>query len=166
MKKIPLLLLCLFILACNNDPKVIKRDGEPDISQVDGDDKKMNKAIDEARKTLSQFDEALNSKDSLIESLAIKARFDTPDGGGEHIWLTDIVKKDGHYSGMIGNLPSSTTVVKLGETVAIPDDRISDWMYVQDGKLKGGYTIRVLRDQMSDAEKKVFDEENGLIIED
>jgi len=39
-------------------------------------------------------------------------------------------------------------------------------MYLSDGVLKGGYTIRVLRNQLSAKEKKDFDENVGFIIED
>ncbi|EDM34819.1 hypothetical protein PBAL39_02945 [Pedobacter sp. BAL39] len=165
MKNLFLFISCIFLFSCNPDQKVIKRAGEPDVLQIEGTDARMNGAIKKANETLSLFDAVLDSKDTLITGIALKVRFDTSNGG-EHIWLTDVVKKNGHYNGVIGNSPTSTTAVKLGDTVLVPDEDISDWMYVEDGKLRGGYTIRVLRDQMSDQEKKTFDQENGLIIED
>ena len=39
-------------------------------------------------------------------------------------------------------------------------------MYIEENKLRGGYTIRALRNKMSQSEKKQFYEENGMIIED
>jgi uncharacterized protein YegJ (DUF2314 family) len=38
-------------------------------------------------------------------------------------------------------------------------------MYIEENKLRGGYTVRVLRNKMSESEKKQFDNENGMIIE-
>jgi uncharacterized protein YegJ (DUF2314 family) len=51
--------------------------------------------------------------------------------------------------------------VKVGDTVQISNDNISDWMYVDGIKLRGGYTIRLLRKRMTETERKQFDAENG-----
>jgi uncharacterized protein YegJ (DUF2314 family) len=160
---VPILIISL--LGCQNNPKVIKRDGEPDISRVADDNKQMNKAIILAKQTLGEFDHALLSHDTALKFLAMKMRFETPEGGGEHIWLNQITKKDNQYYGVIANVPALAMQVKLGDSVEIPKDKISDWMYVQNGKLKGGYTIRALRDQLSETEKKAFDAENGFDVE-
>ena len=37
-----------------------------------------------------------------------------------------------------------------------PDD-ITDWMYIEDGRLIGGYTTRLLRERMSPEERKQLD---------
>lgn len=165
MKNFLVLVLCFFLFACQNDSKVIKREGEPDISRIEGDDSVMNKAIEQANYTLTQFDKALSSNDTTLVALALKMRFGTPEGGGEHIWMTDITRKDNQYYGVVGNLPSSTMEVKMGDRVMIPKDKISDWMYIKNGKLIGGYTIRAIRDQLSEAEQKAFDDENGFEVD-
>jgi len=38
-------------------------------------------------------------------------------------------------------------------------------MYLENGKLFGGYTIRVLRNNMSEEERKQFDSESGMQID-
>ena len=103
-----------------------------------------------------------------MQTLAIfslKVPFSVP-AGNEHIWISDITLKDNKYFGVVGNVPESTTEVKLGDTIQIDKGKISDWMYIHNDTLRGGYTLRVLRKRMSDAERKQFDAENGLIIED
>lgn len=160
-----LLSLFMFTSGCHNNPKVIERDGEPNISRVYGDDQQMNKAIALANQTIGVFDHALLSHDTTLKFLALKMRFETPEDGGEHIWLNQITKNDEKYYGVIANVPALTTQVKLGDKVEIPKSQISDWMYIQNGKLKGGYTIRALRDQLSESEKKAFDAENEFDIE-
>lgn len=154
----------LFLFSCQNNSAVIKREGEPDIVRIKGDDGEMNKAIELANKNFGQFDSVFSRNDTTVMALAIKMRFGTTDGG-EHIWITDISKKGNHYYGVVGNLPESTKEVSLGDTVKIAKAQISDWMYIQNGKLKGGYTIRALRNQLSDAEKRTFDEENGFSVD-
>jgi uncharacterized protein YegJ (DUF2314 family) len=34
---------------------------------------------------------------------------------------------------------------------------ISDWMYIEDGYLVGGYTTRVIRDRMTPKERTAYD---------
>ena len=73
--------------------------------------------------------------------------------------------KDDKFYGVVANLPESTTEVSLGDTIQIANENISDWMYVENQKLHGGYTIRLLRSRMTESERKQFDEESGWIIE-
>jgi uncharacterized protein YegJ (DUF2314 family) len=37
-------------------------------------------------------------------------------------------------------------------------NRISDWMFVQDGYLIGGYTTKAIRDRLTLAERATYDE--------
>lgn len=92
-------------------------------------------------------------------------RFDTPKGG-EHIWIDEVTFIENNYFGVVDNLPESTTEVHLGDTIQIDKSRISDWMYLEKGKLYGGYTVRVLRKRMTPAEQKQFDKENNIIFAD
>lgn len=168
MKKIWLIAsLCFSLAACNQSSQsTIKREGEPDIISVNGTDDGMNAAIKKANETMDSFKQALNNKQAGYSDFCIKERFNTSNGGGEHIWIADIQQKGDEFIGVVGNLPEVTTEVKLGDTVQIHKDRISDWMYLDQKKLKGGYTIRILRDRLSDDEKKKFDTENDFIVEE
>ena len=159
MKKLSVLVICLFLFACQNDPRVIKRDGQPDISLINQDDSEMTNAIKLANQTLGQFDLALQTKDTTLKELALKVRFNTPEGGGEHMWVSDITTKGNQYYGVVANVPNSTLEVKAGDNIMIQKAQISDWKYIQNGKLKGGYTIRVMRNQLSEADKKLFDQQ-------
>ncbi|MFL5731002.1 MAG: DUF2314 domain-containing protein, partial [Cytophagaceae bacterium] len=146
--------------ACSNERK-----DEPAIIQVTREDQEMNEAIKTANATLSRFKEALQSGKDGYTFFALKTRFNTSNGG-EHIWISDIRLNNDEFSGVVDNLPESTREVKEGDTIQINPDRISDWMYLDNDTLRGGYTIRVLRNRMTEEEKKQFDQENGLIIKD
>jgi uncharacterized protein YegJ (DUF2314 family) len=159
-------LLISFFFACNNKPRgKVERKGEPTIYGVEGDDVEMNQAIHKATQSLPSFDSALKSGNPAYESFALKARFDTEDGA-EHIWVSDISLKGGKYLGIVDNLPNSTKEVRVGDTIEVAKSRISDWMFIENGFLHGGYTIRVLRSRMSETERKAFETENGIIIKD
>ena len=125
----------------------------------------MNKAIQAAMQTLNVFDTALKSKNSSYYYFALKAKFDVEEGA-EHIWLSDIGIQNTQYRGVIDNVPNSILGIKSGDTIKLDKSRITDWMYLEDGRLRGGYTIRVVRKHMTENERKAFDEENGIIVED
>lgn len=171
MKKavIAVFVAVLTIIGCKQnaaDDKV-EREGEPDIYQVEKEDASMKAAIEKARATISQFDSALNANNKNFEDFAIKQSFNTDvEDGGEHIWIGDISIRNGDYYGIVNNEPEWTKEVKLGQQVKVDKSRISDWMYLDNGRLKGGYSIVVLRNKMSKKEKKNFDAQSGMIIED
>ena len=85
----------------------------------------------------------------------------------EHIWLDDISYDGDLFTGRLSNAPLHLEDLKLGDKVSVATDDVSDWMIVdEDGRLTGGYTLRVLRNRMSPEEQEQFDKESGLVIED
>jgi uncharacterized protein YegJ (DUF2314 family) len=56
--------------------------------------------------------------------------------------------------------------VKMGEKVLIDKKDITDWMYLDNNTLKGGYTIRVIYNRMSKEERKKFAATLRFKIED
>lgn len=156
------------LMACNNNDsgmKVIQREKEPDIYEVKEEDKVMNNAIATARQTLHLFKDALNSGADSLQSFSLKVRYDAPDGYGEHIWLNEVSLKDGVYTGIVNNEPNVITQVKFGDTVTVNPDDISDWMYLANNKLRGGYTLRAIMEKMSPAEREKMQEQSGFVIE-
>ena len=147
----------------NSKSKTI-REGEPDVYNVNSSDAKINEAIENAKKSFDLFQNALTSKNPDFEYFSIKQKFDTPQGS-EHIWVQDITFLDSQFVGIIGNEPVNTNEVSLGDTITIDKNKISDWMYFDKGIVRGGFTIKVLRDQMTEEEQKSFDLETGLKFE-
>lgn len=143
---------------------VIEREGEPDIYNTDSDDAEMNEAIDQSRATFKDFSAAFDNRKPTQAYFSIKMAFPT-ETGSEHIWLSDVTKTKETFYGKIDNLPTEVTSVQFGQIIEIDPSKISDWFYVDNGKLIGGLTIRVVRDRMTPEERKQFDEEYGVIIE-
>lgn len=135
------------------------------IVEVDETDEEMNKAIELANQTLDKFDEALVSKNPNLTHFAIKTKFDTHKGV-EHIWVNNIEIRDKKYVGTIDNLPQSIRNMRIGDEVIIEKNTISDWMFAENNKLRGGYTIKLLRKRMTESERKKFDDGNTIFFED
>lgn len=159
--KILITLIIFCFISCKNSDKV-ERENQPDIYDVKSTDNEMNAAIEKANQTLTDFNAALLNPEIEVKSLKVKFQNETD---AEHIWLSNIEFKDGKYSGVLDNEPEYITEYKIGDKVNVDSKNISDWMYIDNGKLYGGYTIKVLRNRMSEDEKKQFDAESGMQID-
>ncbi|WP_312075303.1 DUF2314 domain-containing protein [Chryseobacterium sp.] len=166
MKKIITIAIFSFItFSCQEKKERIKREGEPDMILVKSEDDEMNSAIDNAKKTFkSEFHTALLSENPDFVNFAIKQRFDLPDNNGEHIWIGNITFKNNKYYGIVHNDPYEQIGVKLGDSVTVNIENLSDWMYYDKNIVKGAYTVKLLRKTMTDEEKKQMDSD-GLIYE-
>ncbi|TPG60177.1 YegJ family protein [Hymenobacter nivis] len=150
----------LLLGSCHSDEKAnttkIERTGEPDIYNVKSDDNAMNAAIQASKATLPEFLRVLGQQDTATSDFALKVHYD--DGPEpEHIWLSGLTSRNGKLYGVISNTPEFTKAVKEGETVEVDTSKVSDWKYVQNHRLVGGRTIKVLRDQLSPEERKELD---------
>ncbi|MCW3162020.1 YegJ family protein [Chryseobacterium oryctis] len=166
MRKILVIFLLTFLVNCQEkkEHEKLEREGEPDVVYFENSDAEMNSAVQQAQKTLSEFQKALEDNNPNHSNFTLKQRFDTSDGGGEHIWIGEVQLKNGKYFGIVQNEPVDVKTIKLGDSVEVPVERISDWMYYDKNVVKGAYTIKVMRKFMSPEEKKEMDAE-GLIYE-
>lgn len=153
-------------LGCDstNTRKTIERDGQPSITMIENDDPKMNAAMKKARASIDEFVVAFNKADASTSAFAIKVEF-TQGEDTEHMWVLPGNLDSGKYQGVLNNEPAYITNVKLGDNVKFGKSEISDWMYVRDGKLVGGYTLRVLRNTLSDDHRKEFDSNLDFTID-
>jgi uncharacterized protein YegJ (DUF2314 family) len=69
------------------------------------------------------------------------------------------------FHGTVNNEPEKVKTVRLGQKVTVAPSEISDWMYVENRKLVGGYTLRALRDAMSPAERADLDKGLPFVID-
>ena len=167
MKKIKWYVLFTFLLfgllCChNNRMKKTEGEGEQNIYLANNNDEEMNIAIKTAKQTIEKFDDALKSKNSEYNNFALKVCFDNK----EHIWISNITIKDNEYYGIVNNIPEYVKDIHFGDSIKINKDNISDWMYTDNKKLVGGFTLRLIRNRMSEVERKQFDSESGLIFDE
>jgi uncharacterized protein YegJ (DUF2314 family) len=123
------------------------------VVMVDDKDPAMNAAMAKARSTAKQFIEKLQAPaNPKCTAFAVKKQF-TDKNGTEHFWLTDVSYDGKLFHGEVNNDPEIVRNVKLGDKTTVAPGEISDWMYINDGRLVGGYTIRVLYDKASPKER-------------
>ena len=81
------------------------------------------------------------------------------------MWLVPVEHHNGEFVGTLNNEPAWISTAKIGDELKVAKGEISYWMYVDDGKLIGGYTLRVLRDSLTEAERREFDADLPFTIE-
>lgn len=157
----------LVLLGCDSKQprdETVHREGQPDFSRTRDGDPEMEKAIQTARKSVDSFIAALKTPSAEQAGFSVKKPF--IDGGTvEHIWLSGVSFDGTRFRGRVDNEPVDVKNVKMGETVTATKDEISDWFYVEKGKLVGGYTFRVLYARLSPDEKKDFNTHINFRIE-
>ncbi|MBV8568172.1 MAG: DUF2314 domain-containing protein [Methylobacteriaceae bacterium] len=118
------------------------------------DDARMNAAIARAQATLAAFDAALDRGDGTRHS--IKVRVPYGNNSGEHIWLID-VKRDGEdYSGTVASEPVNVTWVVAGTVYRAARRDVSDWMYDDAYGTHGGFTVRVMLEDLPAQERAKY----------
>jgi uncharacterized protein YegJ (DUF2314 family) len=128
-------------------------------------DAELDSAIKQARDSLDTFITKLATPHVDRRVIAVKVRFSPPGELPQDLWVDEVTYEDGVFRGNIGDdIP--TLKLEAGEGIKIDENDILDWMIVEDGKLIGGYTIRLAVQQMSPEEREQFLETLDYTIED
>src|SRR5262249_31192261 len=115
--------------------------------------------------TSPQFIVALNAKKPSRSGYAVKVRF-TDGAKAEHMWISKVTFAGDKFHGTLDNMPGTVTNVKLGQVVSISKSEIGDWMYIENGKLVGGYTLRAIRNMKTPAERAEMDKQIPFVIDE
>jgi uncharacterized protein YegJ (DUF2314 family) len=120
----------------------------------------MAEAVQKARKTLDKFISALRSPKSNQSRFSVKKPFIEGDKV-EQLWVNEVSFDGQLFHGKVDNEPVDLKGVKLGDEVTVSPEEISDWMFVQKGRLVGGYTVQASCRDLSPAQKKQFEKDTG-----
>jgi uncharacterized protein YegJ (DUF2314 family) len=153
---IELFVLVVLMISCGSNDN-------PAIVSVSDTDHEMNAAMEKARSTLNEFIQRVARPSPSDQWFLVKGRF-THGGEIEHIWVADIVFDGKAFLGVLANEPKLSGL-KFKQRVIVPLDNVSDWMYVSNGKLVGGYTTRVLYRRMSPEEREHDDAQRPYRID-
>lgn len=154
-----ILTLCLLMFSCAPETEMTSTVTEPAA------DAELEAAIRTARQSLDTFKEKIGTPHPDRTFVAVKVRFTPPDNVPQEIWVDEVTYIDGVLQGSMGDeIPSMR--LTAGETIRVDEKDIVDWMIVEEGKLIGGYTIRLAVLRMSPEEREQFLETLDYSIED
>ncbi|KAF2517013.1 DUF2314 domain-containing protein [Flavobacterium foetidum] len=136
---------------------------------ADGENPKMIEAYKKAQETFKYFWRELSWEYRRIvpalDVACVKLAFTQEIDGEtivEHMWINDINFDGENIYGILINDPGELTNVQNGDEIAIPINQISDWLFATQGKTYGGFTIQVMRSEMSEAEREEHDAAWGM----
>lgn len=132
---------------------------------VHEDDPEMNAAQAKARDSLGEFWKHFILPGGNEAGFALKMAIS--DGRMvEHFWCNEIVGGSSGATCRIDNEPKDVHAVRMGERIPVDPALISDWMYLRDGRIQGGESIRVLLPQMTPEEAAAYREMLGEPVDE
>ena len=154
-----ILTLCLLMVSCTSNPAA-----EVTLTPV-GTDTELDAAIQQARDSLPTFIQTIATPHTDRTLIAVKVRFAPPGESPQDIWVDEVTYTNGVFRGSVGDdIPALR--LEFGQKINVDEKDILDWMIVEDGKLIGGYTIRLAMQRMSVEERERFLESLDYVIED
>jgi uncharacterized protein YegJ (DUF2314 family) len=136
----------------------LKPAAEPQMFNVDTHNHAMRRAVHQARRTVGVFILALRHPSAGEYDFEVKKPFQQGDVV-EHLWLSKVTFSGNRFHGYVDNQPHQIKGLKMGDRVSVNPNEISDWAYVDKGRLIGGYTIRVLYAELSPQGRAALEKE-------
>ena len=158
-----------------------------EIFLADGDNPKMIEAFKNAQKTFKYFWRELSWEyRRIVPGLTVacvKIAFTQDVDNGqivEHMWINNVQFDGNNVKGVLVNSPNELTNIANGDFVNVPLDQVSDWLFATYGNQKpktglaklfsstpkpvtyGGFTIQVMRSEMTNQARKEHDNAWGL----
>ena len=127
-------------------------------------DPALDEIAQEARETVSDFIRHMRNPRKGEEQFRIKYPFPADTGSGidkEYLWLSDITFRNNRYFARVANRPYYTSDLEPGIEVIFSMDEIADWMYLKNGKIIGGRSIKYLIEKIPPIDR---DEEMERIL--
>lgn len=106
-------------------------------------DPQLREATAKAQNTLASFIKRLSAP-NRGETFSVEGQFSAEDNSPVYLWLSDVVFKDGKFSGTVSTHPKKATKLRFGDQAELAEKDVTDWMILKSGRTEGGFTIEVL----------------------
>lgn len=134
----------LVTLLRSPDPTAaLRAAGNIPVLKASDEDPRLKAATEEARRTFPVFTKAFRSQDQGTSGFGVKFPFAVGERK-EFMWVRVTQISDTTVTGHLANEPVLAKGLRLGDEVTQSVAEISDWMYLKDSEIVGGFTIRAL----------------------
>jgi uncharacterized protein YegJ (DUF2314 family) len=160
-------------MADSTHSKFAKEQKQPLFTGIAKSDAEFQKAYAAASRTLPEFIEHIQS--GISAYFSVKLRFRDPDESerlGEDrflfLWLAGVhyYPAERVFSGSFFEVPPEFQKWhQVGQTLRFDGEDIFDWMVLtEDGRLFGGFTVRVSRSKLPESERADYDRYIGVRV--
>jgi len=143
--------LCLLLICLFGTPAAMVR-ADDAVIRLKNNDAEMEVAKAKARSTLPRFWANLQAPAANEERFSLKVEMPYGPTDAEHLWVTNVERKNGKIRATVSNQPKYVQYVRLGQRIEFEEGQISDWTYRRNGKIVGNYTMRALLPHMPHTE--------------
>ncbi|MFS2180100.1 YegJ family protein [Rhizobium pisi] len=123
----------------------------PNVQSIVPGDPAMAKAHEKSEQGLDGFLEKLRNPPPGTENYSIKLGFtdkgkdirlttDQMAPNVEFMWVYQIKASGDHFTALLGDTPEYIHNIKPDDRVEFEKSDIFDWLYIENGKVKGNYT--------------------------
>ena len=147
----------IFLSSCNRPVRDVSRLSSPAI-EVEQSDEEIERIAENAKRALPIFFRNLARPEKGANNFYVKYPLSSDDGNvepkvREQVWLGSIRFKDGLYYGSLANAARHAGGKKKGKAITFDPEAITDWMYIQDGKIVGGRSIKYLLEKIPEEKR-------------
>jgi uncharacterized protein YegJ (DUF2314 family) len=146
MKRFPFLIAASLVIATPMSAPAqtpLERAEKDDIFYASDDDPAMIRARKKARETFAEFLALAEKPRETTRNFAVKVGV-REGRQTEFFWIAPFARKGEGFSGNLNNTPRLVKRVKSGEEISFARNEIIDWMYIEDGQMKGNFTACAL----------------------
>jgi uncharacterized protein YegJ (DUF2314 family) len=125
------------------------------ILWLDGEDPEMVAAIAQAQRAFGQYRDKMQREARrivpMVEDNGVKVFLPNPGDprAGEHLWVDEEEFGDEQMQATLRNDAGWLLGLSEGARVSFTTDRVSDWFFVVDGVVHGGFTIKVVLSRLT-----------------
>jgi uncharacterized protein YegJ (DUF2314 family) len=161
-----IVIVSLMVIAaggCRRDAKapkagdVVSRPQNPPVAYIADDDPRLREASRQAQESLASFVQQLEGPHDQHINFAVKTALHEEGARSEGVWITWLRFDGKSFHGTVSNEPVHLKKTFLGSKVSVESEKVVDWLIVDNGKLQGGFTVRVLRDALQGDARKQFE---------
>ncbi|MFK7742801.1 MAG: DUF2314 domain-containing protein [Planctomycetota bacterium] len=125
------------------------------VPVIEATDKRaMQAAMKQARTTFAKAKAWFDGGGKLSVKFPFATRGEGEGEGKEHIWISVTGIDSNTVDGTIANEPLNIEGLELGSEVRRKITELSDWLYMENGEMVGGFTVKVLQAQAAKRKDK------------
>jgi len=160
--KAPFIVLISFLAATPLAAQtILEKAARDEIAAVANTDPNMAAAMRKAQSTLADFLKAAAAPRPGTQGFSLKVAVREGERV-EYFWITPFTNNGSQFSGQINNTPRVVHSVKLDQTITFAQSDIVDWMYIENGRMKGNYTACALLKSAPKNQAEEFKNHFGL----
>ncbi len=122
---------------------VLARAKRDEAFLVRKEDAEIAAARQKARATLPEFFATMRNAKPSMKTFSVKVAV-RDDHGVEYFWIKSFAPKGDRFTGTIDNTPRVVRSVAQGQTIEFAESEITDWMFMDNGRMKGNFSACAL----------------------